>query len=67
LKIFQICFVFISILSFHHEKTTVALSSGVARGQGGHAPWGAGLEGATAHFCSHFKRVFKQIYRPKYA
>jgi len=29
-------------------------------GKWGHAPWGAGLGGATAHFLQSFKRVFSR-------
>jgi len=36
-------------------------------GKGGHAPWGAGLGGAAAHFLqSYLKTCFKQKFRPKY-
>jgi len=37
------------------------VSSGVARGGGSkwrHAPWGAGLGGAPAHFLQSFKNAF---------
>jgi len=40
------------------------------RSKGGkwrHAPWGAGLGGALAHFCSNLKTHFMQKFRPKYA
>jgi len=38
----------------------VDINSGVARGgKWGHAPWGAGLGGASAHFLQSFKNAFK--------
>jgi len=39
--------------------------SDVAGGKWGHAPRGAGLGGASVHFCSHLKTCFKQKFRPK--
>jgi len=45
-----------------------ALTSGVARGASGGTHLRAQPLGAQQHtFCSHFKRVFRQKFRPKYA
>jgi len=53
-------------LSQRFESRFFVNFSGVAREEGKwrHAPWGAGLGGATAHI---LQSAFKQKFRPKYA